>query len=243
MLCTVASVDCTRAGAATPSFKDLVTLHRRTQQQIFWRRSPMASARHGNSWPGVRTPLTKHIAERCRTNQQHKLCLDDTYHFTSFCASLDWETEKSWTFNVTFGVFWYYNYDEWTYCTPLMMRGVLYASYDERTYCTPLMMRGVLYATYDERTYCTLVMMRGRIVCQLWWGDILYASYDEGRIVHQLWWGSKLCGSYDEGAFCMPVMMRGHIVHQLGWGSKLCGSYDEGAYCTPVRMRGSIVAS
>ena len=31
-----AIVDCTHVGSATASFEDLVTLHRRTLQQIFW---------------------------------------------------------------------------------------------------------------------------------------------------------------------------------------------------------------
>ena len=34
MLCIVAIVDCTHVGSATASFKDLVTLHRRTESAI-----------------------------------------------------------------------------------------------------------------------------------------------------------------------------------------------------------------
>ena len=65
-------------------------------------------------------------------------------------------------------------------------------------------------------------MMRGPIVCQLWWEDLLYASYDERT-------------------YCMPVMMRGPTVHQLWWEDLLYASYDERTYCTPVTMRGPIV--
>ena len=63
----------------------------------------------------------------------------------------------------------------------------------------------LLYASYDEGTYCTPVMMRGPVVRQLWWGDLLYASYDEGTC-------------------CMPVMMRGPVVRQLWWGDLLYAS-------------------
>ena len=97
---------------------------------------------------------------------------------------------------------------------------------------TKIMMRGsivrqlwwedLLYASYDERTYCTPVMMRGPIVCQLWWEDLLYASYDERT-------------------YCTPVMMRGPIVCQLWWEDLLYASYDERTYCTSVMMRGPIV--
>ena len=44
---------------------------------------------------------------------------------------------------------------------PVMMRGPIVRQFDERTYCTPVMMRGLL--SYVERTYCTPVMMRGPI--------------------------------------------------------------------------------
>ena len=47
------------------------------------------------------------------------------------------------------------------------MRGPIVRQYDERTYCTPVMMRGPIVRQYDERTYCTPVMMRGPIVRQL----------------------------------------------------------------------------
>ena len=49
-------------------------------------------------------------------------------------------------------------YDERTYCTPVMMM---------RTYCTLVMMREPIVCEYDERTYCMPVMMRGPIVRQL----------------------------------------------------------------------------
>ena len=42
----------------------------------------------------------------------------------------------------------------------------------------------------------TKILMRGPIICQLWWEDQLYASYDERT-------------------YCTPVMMRGPIVRQL----------------------------
>ena len=42
----------------------------------------------------------------------------------------------------TFVIFWDKNYDERTDCTPVMMRGPIYASYDEGAYCPPVMMRG-----------------------------------------------------------------------------------------------------
>ena len=58
----VAIVDCTHIGSATASFKDLVTLPRRTlpiKQQIFWQRISNGSFGHDNSFPGARTPQTK----------------------------------------------------------------------------------------------------------------------------------------------------------------------------------------
>ena len=58
----------------------------------------------------------------------------------------------------------------------------MYASYDEWTYCMPVMMGGLIVhqlSSYDEETSCTPVMMSGPIVCQLWWGDLLYVSHDE----------------------------------------------------------------
>ena len=95
------------------------------------------------------------------------------------------------------------------------------------------------------------VMMRGPIVRQLWWEDLLYASYDErtyctpvmmrGPIVRQLWWEDLLYASYDERTYYMPVMMRGPIVCQLWWEDLLYVSYDERTYCMPVMMRGPIV--
>ena len=44
-----AIVDCIHVGSASASFKDLVTLHKRTLQQIFCRGTVMASFGHGNS--------------------------------------------------------------------------------------------------------------------------------------------------------------------------------------------------
>ena len=95
------------------------------------------------------------------------------------------------------------------------------------------------------------IMMRGPIVRQLWWEDLLYASYDErtycmpvmmrGPIVRQLWCEDLLYASYDERTYCTPVMMRGPIVRQLWWEDLLYASYDERTYCTPVMMRGPIV--
>ena len=100
--------------------------------------------------------------------------------------------------------------------------------------------------------------MKGPIAHQLWWGDLLYASYHEGTytsydeemyctpvmmrrcIVRQLWWGDVLYASYDEEMYCTPVMMRRCIVHQLWWGDVLYASYDE-MYYTPVMMRGCII--
>ena len=38
MLCIVAIVDCTLVGSAIAAFTDLVMLHRRTLQRIFWQR-------------------------------------------------------------------------------------------------------------------------------------------------------------------------------------------------------------
>ena len=59
MPCLVAIVDCTHVGSATASFKDLVTLHRRTpptKQQTPWL---WISIQLGNSFPGERTPQIK----------------------------------------------------------------------------------------------------------------------------------------------------------------------------------------
>ena len=90
------------------------------------------------------------------------------------------------------------------------------------------------------------VMMRGPIVCQLWWVDLMYASYDEGTYCMTVMMsgsydsycgpasydeGTYMYASYDEWTYCMAVMMRGPIV----------ASYDERTYCMPVVMRGYIV--
>ena len=87
--------------------------------------------------------------------------------------------------------------------------------------------------------------MRGPVVCQLWWVDLLCASYDERTycmpvmmsncmpvkmsrpIVCQLWWEVQLYANYDERTYCIPAMMRGPI----------CGYYDDKSNCMPVMIR------
>ena len=77
------------------------------------------------------------------------------------------------------------------------------------------------------------VMMKGPSVRQLWWEDLVYASYDEWTycmaVIMRAYctpvmMSDLLYASYDE--IYVPVIMRGPI-RQLWWEDLVYASYDE----------------
>ena len=86
---------CPYVGSATVSFKEFVTLHRRTLQQIFGSRPSMAFFGYANSWPGMRIPQTKQLnyIRVIHLVQISKIKLGIMIHFSPiFVASPDRET-------------------------------------------------------------------------------------------------------------------------------------------------------
>ena len=63
-------------------------------------------------------------------------------------------------------------------------------------------------------SFLFLTRLRNRRDVDVWWNIC-------SLLALKLWWGDLLYSSYDEGAYCTPVMMRGHIVGQLWWENLL----------------------